>query len=61
MIAYLKDESINLITMTFALCSNIDYQPLKLLKVYEGTCFKHVMSKTCQYATNDDKIFKSLM
>jgi hypothetical protein len=22
-----------------------------------GTCFGHVMFKTCQYATNDDKVF----
>jgi hypothetical protein len=47
--------------MVFALRSNIDCQPLKLLKVYEGTCFRHVMFKTCQYATNDDKNFKGLV
>jgi len=60
-IAYLKNESINLTTMVFALHSNIDCQPLKFLKVYEGTCFRHVMFKTCQYATNDDKMFKGLV
>ncbi len=60
-IAYLKDEGINLTTMAFALCSNIDCQPLRLLKVYEGTCSRHVMFKTCQYATNDDKLFKGLV
>jgi hypothetical protein len=60
-IAYLKDEGINLTTMAFASHSNIDCQPLKLFKVYEDTCFRHVMSKTCQYATNDDKVFKGLM
>jgi hypothetical protein len=40
--------------------SIIDNEPLKILKVYEGTCFGHVMSKARQYATNDDKIFVGL-
>jgi hypothetical protein len=40
--------------------SIIDYEPLKILKVYEGTCFGHVMSKAHQYATHDDKIFVGL-
>jgi hypothetical protein len=30
------------------------------LQVYEGTCFGHVMSKTCQYVTNDDKVSMGL-
>jgi hypothetical protein len=60
-IAYLKYEGINLTTMAFALHSNIDCQPLRIFKVYEGTCFRHVMSKTCQYAINDDKNFKGLV
>jgi hypothetical protein len=34
----------------------INYEPLKILKVYEGTCFGHVMSKACHNVTNDDKI-----
>jgi len=42
--------------MAVALQSIVDYEPLKLLKVYEGTCFRHVMFKVCQYVTNDDKI-----
>jgi len=25
--------------------------------VYEGTCFGHVMSEVCHYATNDDKTY----
>jgi len=29
--------------------------------VYEGTYFGHVMSKVCQYATNNDKVSKGLM
>jgi hypothetical protein len=31
-----------------------------MLKVYEGTCFGHIMPKVCQYATNDDKILIGL-
>jgi hypothetical protein len=55
-IAFVKDEGINLSTMVVAMHSIIDYEPLKILRVYEGTCFGHVMSKACQYATNDNKI-----
>ncbi len=40
--------------------SIIDYDTFKLLCVYEGICFKHVMCKTCQYVTNDDKVYTSL-
>jgi hypothetical protein len=42
--------------MVVAMDSIIDYEPLKILGVYESTCFGHVMSKAYQYATNDDKI-----
>jgi hypothetical protein len=41
--------------MAIALHSIIDCEPLKNLKVYEGTCFGHVISKGYQYITNDDK------
>jgi hypothetical protein len=60
-IAFVKDEGSNLISMASVLCSIIDCQLLKLLKVYEGTCFGHVMYKECQYATNDDKVSKGLV
>jgi hypothetical protein len=33
---------------------------LKLLQVYEGTCFGHVMFKMCQYETNDNKVLMGL-
>ncbi len=42
---FVKDESTNLSTMAIVLHSIIDYEPLKILKVYKGTCFGHVMSK----------------
>jgi len=57
-IAFVKYEGNNSITMVFALCSIIDCQPLRLLKVYEGICFKHAMFKACQYAPIDDKVSK---
>jgi hypothetical protein len=38
-IAFVKDDGNNLTTMAFALCSIIDYQPLRLIKVYEGMRF----------------------
>ncbi len=28
--------------------------------VYKGTCFEHVMSKTCQCVTNDDNVSMGL-
>ncbi len=46
--------------MATTMHSIIDYEPLKILKVYEGTWFGHVMSKACQYATIDDKVFVGL-
>jgi hypothetical protein len=57
----MKDEGNNLSTMVTILCSIIICQPLKLNHVYEGTCFGHVMSKVCQYATYNDKVFKGLL
>jgi hypothetical protein len=45
MIVFVKDEGINLTIMVVVLHSIIDYEPLKILKVYEGTCFRHVMFK----------------
>jgi hypothetical protein len=56
-VVFVKNEGTNLIFITITLCSIVDYHPLKLQQVYEGTCFGHVMFKTClQYATNDDKV-----
>ncbi len=55
-IAFVKDESSNLIVMATTLQLIVDCEPLKLLSGYEDTCFGHVMSTTCQYVINDDKI-----
>jgi hypothetical protein len=44
-IAFVKDENINLAMMVTFIQFIINYEPLKILKVYEGTCFGHVMYK----------------
>ncbi len=60
-ITFIKDEGTNnLITMIATLHSIIDYEPLNIYRVYEGTCSGHVISKACRYATNDDKVFVRL-
>jgi hypothetical protein len=41
--------------------SIIDCEPLRVIKVYEGTYFGHVMSKAYQYVINDNKVFKGSM
>jgi hypothetical protein len=56
-IAFVKYEGTNFVV---GLHSIINCEPLKILKVYEGTCFEHVMSKAYKYVTNDDKVFVGL-
>jgi hypothetical protein len=56
-----KNEGNNLGTMIVALRSIIDYELFKLLQVYEGTCFMHVMFKACQYGMNDEKVSVGLI
>jgi len=40
--------------------SIINYEPLKIIKVYKSTCFGHVMSKAFQYAKTDEFFFIGL-
>jgi len=54
-VAFVNDEGNNLTSMAISLHSIVYCQPLKLQQIYEGSCFDHVMSNACQYATNDDK------
>ncbi len=61
MISFMKVEGVNLGSMAITLQFVIDFKPLKLLQVYEGTWFGHVMSKMCYYATNDEKVFMGLI
>ncbi len=46
-ITFVKDEGTNMSTMVATMHSIINYEPLKILRVYEGTSFGHVMSKAC--------------
>jgi hypothetical protein len=46
--------------MTITLKFVISCEALSLLVLFYGACFGHAMSKTIQYATNDDKISKDL-
>ena len=59
-IAYVKDEGTNLITLANALSSVVSCDVLGLKEPYSGTCFGHVMSKVCQYGTNSDTICASM-
>jgi hypothetical protein len=44
-IAFVKDEGTNLSTMAAILHSIIDCETLKILRVYEGTWFGHVIPR----------------
>jgi len=46
-LAFVKDEGNNLVSMATTLCSFVDCELLNLPKVYEGTSFGHVLSKAC--------------
>ncbi len=56
MFDFVKIESINLVAMPTTLHFIIDCEPLKSFRVYEGTWFGHVMSKACQFDTNENKV-----
>jgi hypothetical protein len=53
---YVKDEGSNLGTLESALIFVINRELLNLLKLYVGTYFGHLMSKCCQYVTNEEKV-----
>jgi hypothetical protein len=55
-----KDEGSNLNTLIDILKSIIQCETLGLEESFQGTCFDHVFSKVCQYATTNDKVYKSL-
>jgi hypothetical protein len=53
----MKSENNNLGSKVITLRSIIDYEPFKMLWLYEGTYFGHVMPKTSQHTTYDDNVF----
>jgi hypothetical protein len=56
LITYMKDEGGNLSTLARALSYVVNYVPLKLASPWQGSCFGHAFSKTCQYVHNDATI-----
>ncbi len=55
-IVYVKDEGTNLNSLVSTFTNIISCALLQLVTPFNGTCFGYVMSKACQYATNDTKI-----
>lgn len=55
-LTYVENESLNLNTLVFAPSIVFSCESLQLDTPFIGTCFGHVMSKTCQYFTNDVKL-----
>jgi hypothetical protein len=60
-IAYVKDEDNSLPTMIIALVFVVFYEVLGLVEPFTRNCWGHAMSKCCQYATYDTKVFVGLM
>jgi hypothetical protein len=58
--AYVKDENNNLNIMTNALTSFVFYKLLGLTTPFIRSCWGHAMSKCCQYAIDDTKVFIGL-
>jgi hypothetical protein len=59
-IVYVKDEGSNLNAMIIALKVVVNCESLGLEENFQGTCFGHVFSKTCQYGTIKEKMCKDL-
>jgi len=56
-VAIVKNKGSNLNILELAFLQVVNYGPWQLTSPYVGACFGHAMSKTCQYATLDDKIY----
>jgi len=52
-IMYVKDEGTNLNSLTIAFTFVVSCEPLQLFQSFASFCIGHVMSKACQYATNE--------
>jgi len=59
-LCYAKNKGTNLGSTTTTLKTIISCESLNLHVLFNGSCFGHAMSKTSQYATNDDNISKDL-
>jgi hypothetical protein len=59
-IAYVKDERINLNFMTTTLKFVVNCEVLGLEKSFNGSYFGHAFSKTYEYATIEKRVCKNL-
>ena len=56
-IAYVNNEGSNLRSLEKALTNSISCIMIGLKDPYAGVCFDHVMSKACQYAIVENKVY----
>ncbi len=59
-IAFVKDEGVNLNAMIFALRSIVNCDILGLKESFNGSCFGHVLCKGCQYGIVEENICKDM-
>jgi hypothetical protein len=55
-IAYIKDQGLNLNILTYGLTFVVSCFALQLACPFVRSCFGHAMSKVTQYAIDDNKI-----
>jgi hypothetical protein len=58
MMTCMKNKRSNLNVMIITLKYFGSYDVLQLEESFQETCFCHVFSKACQYATRDEKVYK---
>jgi hypothetical protein len=59
-LAYVKDESVNLNTMIATLKSIISCEIFGVVESFKGTCFGHAFFKACQYEIVEKRVSKGL-
>ncbi len=57
MMACVKNERSNLNVMIIALKYFESCDVLEMEESFQETCFRHVFSKACQYATRNEKVY----
>ncbi len=59
-IAFVKDEGVNLNAMTSITRFIVNCDILRLKESFNGNCFGHVLSKGCQYGIIEEKVCKNM-
>ncbi len=59
-LAYVKGEGFSLNTMIVTLKLVVRWEVLGLEENFKGIYFGHALSKACQYATIDEKVYRTL-